>query len=51
MCADDQLLDYLTAKDYESNMAPDELIYITHNPTMAYLANTYFGKDSIIFLY
>ena len=48
--SNDELLDYLAAKDYENTMAPDELIYITHNPTMAYLANHYFGNDSIIFL-
>ena len=39
-----------TAIDYEKRMAPDELIYVTHDKTLAYLANYYFGEDSILII-
>ena len=39
-----------TAIDYEEKMAPDELIYVTHDKTLAHLANYYFGEDSILII-
>lgn len=39
-----------TAINYEEKIAPDELIYVTHDKTLAHLANYYFGEDSILII-
>lgn len=38
----------MTAIDYEKTNSPDNMVYVTHNITLAHLANHYFGDDSIL---
>ncbi len=36
-----------TALDYDKNIHPDEVVFVTANKTLANIANLFFGEDSI----
>ena len=46
----DSIKELLTAVDFENRCAPDNLIYITHDTTLGFIANHYFGNDSILII-